>query len=288
MLKYKLHDNGWTILIEDFNINTATQDDINDIAKLLATNTLIVLRNQSLTVQDEIRIAKMFKNPQQFHVEVEGSFDAECYRGAEEEGSEKYILRVTGEKNEHGLPGIAGWTDEMVWHCNDPHDPLKRSLIYLYSVRGSKGSRTTWNNNILAYDELDTQLRNPLENLKLVMANWAEQDAATLAGYTGQALDGYTPNLVMQNIAGKKGFYFPFLQISGFVGVCDQESKDIIDWLSKYTTQDKFCYHHDWEDGDIVIAEQWLGIHKRWPFAQIENRLLHRMAFNFPDQNYNN
>lgn len=288
MLKYKLHDNGWTILIEDFNINSATQDDINDIAKLLATNTLIVLRNQSLTVQDEIRIAKMFKNPQQFHVEVEGSFDAECYRGAEVEGSEKYILRVTGEKNEHGLPGIAGWTDEMVWHCNDPHDPLKRSLIYLYSVRGSKGSRTTWNNNILAYDELDTQLRNPLENLKLVMANWAEQDAATLAGYTGQALDGYTPNLVMQNIAGKKGFYFPFLQISGFVGVCDQESKDIIDWLSKYTTQDKFCYHHDWEDGDIVIAEQWLGIHKRWPFAQIENRLLHRMAFNFPDQNYNN
>ena len=245
MLKYKLHDNGWTILIEDFNINTATQDDINDIAKLLATNTLIVLRNQSLTVQDEIRIAKMFKNPQQFHVEVEGSFDAECYRGAEVEGSEKYILRVTGEKNEHGLPGIAGWTDEMVWHCNDPHDPLKRSLIYLYSVRGSKGSRTTWNNNILAYDELDTQLRDPLENLKLVMANWAEQDAATLAGYTGQALDGYTPNLVMQNIAGKKGFYFPFLQISGFVGVCDQESKDIIDWLSKYTTQDKFCYHHD-------------------------------------------
>ena len=52
MLKYKLHDNGWTILIEDFNINTATQDDINDIAKLLASNTLIVLRNQSLTVQD--------------------------------------------------------------------------------------------------------------------------------------------------------------------------------------------------------------------------------------------
>ncbi len=98
MIQFKLHDNGWTILVEDFNINTATQDDINDIAKLLATNTLIVLRNQSLTVQDEIRIAKMFKNPQQFHVEVEGSFDAECYRGAEVEGSEKYILRVTGEK----------------------------------------------------------------------------------------------------------------------------------------------------------------------------------------------
>jgi alpha-ketoglutarate-dependent taurine dioxygenase len=286
MIQYKLHKNGWTVILENFNINTATQDDINYIAKLLATHTLVVIKNQSLTIEDEVRIAKMFKNPQQFHVDVEGSFDAECYRGAEVDGSEKYILRVTGEKNEHGLPGIAGWTDEMVWHCNDPHDPLKRSLIYLYSVRGSKGSRTTWNNNILSYDELDKQKREPLENLKLVMANWAENDADVLAGYTGEALDGYTPNLVMQNIAGKKGFYFPFLQISGFVGLSEDESKDIISWLTEHTIQDKYCYHHDWDDGDIVIAEQWLGIHKRWPFEAIEKRVLHRMAFDFPDQDY--
>jgi len=287
MIQYKLHDNGWTIILENFNIKTATQDDINDISKLLATHTLAVIKKQSLTIEDEVRIAKMFKNPQQFHVDVEGSFDAECYRGAEVDGSEKYILRVTGEKNEHGLPGIAGWTNEMVWHCNDPHDPLKRSLIYLYSVKGSEGSRTTWNNNILAYDELDKQKRELLENLKLVMANWAENDADVLAGYTGEALDGYTPNLVMQNIAGKKGFYFPFLQISGFVGLSQKESKEIISWLSEHTIQDKYCYHHDWDDGDIVIAEQWLGIHKRWPFEAIEHRLLHRMAFDFPDQDYN-
>ena len=65
-----------------------------------------------------------------------------------------------------------------------------------------------------------------------------------------------------------------------------EQSKEIIDWLSEYTIQEKFCYHHDWEDGDVVITEQWLGIHKRWPFKEIEQRLLHRMAFEFPDQDY--
>jgi alpha-ketoglutarate-dependent taurine dioxygenase len=286
MIQYKLHENGWTVILENFNIKDATQDDINQIARLLATNTCVVIKNQSLTIEDEVRIAKMFKNPQQFHLDVEGSFDAECYRGAEVDGSEKFALRVTGEKNGQGLPGIAGWEDEMVWHCNDPHDPLKRSLIWLYGVRGTAGSRTTWNNNILSYDELDEEKRKPLENLKLVMANWAEHDADMLAGYTGVALDGYTPNLVMENIAGRKGFYFPFLQISGFVGLSQEESASIISWLSEYTIQEKYCYHHDWQDGDIVIAEQWLGIHKRWPFKEIERRLLHRMAFDFPDQDY--
>jgi alpha-ketoglutarate-dependent taurine dioxygenase len=96
----------------------------------------------------------------------------------------------------------------------------------------------------------------------------------------------YCPNLVVENIAGKRGFYFPFLQIYGFNGMTRIESKEIIEWLSEYTIQDKFCYHHDWEDGDLVISEQWLGIHKRWPFKEIEQRLLHRFAFEFPEQDY--
>jgi alpha-ketoglutarate-dependent taurine dioxygenase len=285
MIQYKLHDNGWTVILENVNINDATQDDINDIAKLLATNTLVVIKKQSLTIEDEVRIAKMFKNPQQFHLDVEGSFDAECYRGAEVKGSEKMALRVSGEKDENGFTGLAGWTDEMEWHCNDPHDPTKRSLIWLYGVRGTTGSRTTWNNNVLSYHELDEERRRPLEDLKLVMANWSKEQM-DLGANAPDVIDNYTPDLVMQNIAGRKGFYFPFLQISGFVGLSEEENKNIISWLSEYTIQEKYCYHHDWEDGDIVIAEQWLGIHKRWPFAEIEKRLLHRMAFDFPDQDY--
>ena len=285
MIDFKLHENGWTIIIENFDMKDATQDDINYIAKLLATNTCVVIKNQSLTVEDEVKIAKMFKNPQQFHTDIDNSFDAECYRGAEVENSEKMALRVTGEKNEQGLPGLAGWTDEMVWHCNDPHDPLKRSLIWLYGVKGTKGSRTTWNNNILSYQELDEEKRKPLENLKLIMANWAK-DEVYFGDEVSDTIEDYTPNLVIENIAKKKGFYFPFLQISGFVGLSEEENKNIIDWLSKHTTQEKYCYHHDWEDGDIVIAEQWLGIHKRWPFKEITKRLLHRMAFDFPDQDY--
>jgi alpha-ketoglutarate-dependent taurine dioxygenase len=155
----------------------------------------------------------------------------------------------------------------------------------LYGVKGTKGSRTTWNNNILSYNELDEERRKPLENLKLIMANWCKEEM-DLGEDAPDTIDAYNPSLVMTNIAGKKGFFFSFLQISGFVGLSDEESKNIIDWLTEHTTQDKYCYHHDWDDGDIVIAEQWLGIHKRWPFAEIEKRTLHRIAFDFPDQDY--
>jgi alpha-ketoglutarate-dependent taurine dioxygenase len=285
MIEYKLHENGWTVILENFNFKTATQQDINDIAKLLATNTLVVAKKQFLTVEDEVRVAKMFKNPQQFHIDTPGTYDYDCYQGAEVAGSEKLLLRVSGEKDKHGRTGLAGWADEMVWHCNDPHDPNRKPLIWLYGVKGTAGSRTTWNNNILSYNELDEGKRRPLENLKLVMANWCKE-AMELGDDASDVIEEYHPNLVMTNIADKKGFHFSFLQISGFVGLSEEENKNIIDWLTEHTTQEKYCYHHDWDDGDVVIAEQWLGIHKRWPFEEIEKRTLHRIAFDFPDQDY--
>ena len=282
MIQYTLHENNWTVMLDNFDFNSATQDDINEIAKLLATNTVVVARGQNLNVQDEVRIAKMFKDPQIFNTEDENSSDT-MFQGAEVKDSDNMALRVTGEKDEHGRTGIAGHEDEMQWHANDQTTPNRKPLVWLYSVKGSKGSRTSWNNNILSYNNLPKEKREPLENLKLVpyqnvSLNENEDNSVGKVNYY--------PNLVMENIAGKRGFYFPFYQISGFKDMSDDESKEIINWLSEYTVRDEFCYHHDWEDGDVVIAEQWLGIHKRWPFKNIEERLLHRIAFDFPDQNY--
>jgi alpha-ketoglutarate-dependent taurine dioxygenase len=283
MVNYKIHSNGWTVILEDFDFTQATQDDINHIARLLASNTLVVVKKQMLSVEDEVKIVKMFKNPQQFFTDDPTSPDYN-FKGSEVPGSENMALRVSGEKDQDGNTGIAGHESEMFWHANDQTTPERRSLVWLYGIRGTKGSRTTWNNNILSYESLEREKRDPLENLKLdILKNVSlREDEADGV----EKIEEYAPNLVMENIAGKRGFYFPFLQISGFKDMSEKESKKIIDWLSEYTTQDKFCYHHDWEDGDVVIAEQWLGIHKRWPFKEIENRLLHRMAFEFPDQDY--
>jgi alpha-ketoglutarate-dependent taurine dioxygenase len=282
-MKYHLHENGWTVILEDFDLKQSTQDDINQIARLVSTNTLVIIRNQNLLISNEIAIAKMFKNPQQFHTEIDNSPDAD-FRGAEVENSENYALRVTGKKDKEGRTGIAGHTSEMHWHANDQTTPERRSIVWLYSVQGSKGSRTSWNNNILSYNMLDEEIRKPLESLQMTILKNVSLNENESNG--NELIDNYTPNLVMENIAGKKGFYFPFLQISGFEGMSLDESQKVINWLSEYTIQEKFCYHHDWEDGDVVITEQWLGIHKRWPFESIEERLLHRMAFDFPDQDY--
>jgi alpha-ketoglutarate-dependent taurine dioxygenase len=285
MVKYNIHENGWTVILEDFDFSTATQDDINHIARLIASNTLVVARNQQLTIKDEVRVAEMFKNPQRFYHDDETSPDYN-FKGCEIPGADRLFLRVTAELNEDGLPGIAGHASEMHWHSNDQTTPDRRPIVWLYSVKGSRGSRTSWNNNIMSYEELDEDKKRLLDPLKLtVLKNVSlredEEDGSA-------RIDDYCPSLVMENIAGKKGMYFPFLQISGFEGLPEEQSREIMDWLAPYTIQEKFCYHHDWEDGDVILTEQWLGIHKRWEFEEIEGRLLHRGAWDFPEQDYKN
>jgi alpha-ketoglutarate-dependent taurine dioxygenase len=91
----------------------------------------------------------------------------------------------------------------------------------------------------------------------------------------------YTPRLVHTNIGGQTGLFFPFLQIRNFVGLSEDHSRTIISDLSHHVLQEKYMYHHDWQDGDVVIAEQWLGLHKRWKFDDMPTRVLHRTAFDF-------
>lgn len=274
-MDYRIHENGWTVIIDGFDFKTANQEDINQIAKLIATNTLVIVKGQKLSVADEVRVTKMFKDPYSF--DPDNRPHEAGYKNCVVPDSEGYLIRVTAAKDEHGNPGFSGWDDELKWHSNDATRAERRSIVWLSGIYGTAGSRTTWNNNILSYRDLDDATKEKLKPLRARMKMWRGGDMGK---------EEYTPNIVHTNIAGITGLYFPFLSIANFVGMTEEESQEIIAPLAEHTTQEKYLYHLDWEDGDIAISEQWFGIHKRWAFPDMANRLLHRIVFNFPDQDY--
>jgi alpha-ketoglutarate-dependent taurine dioxygenase len=285
MVNYKLHNNGWTVIIDDFDLRTATQDNINHIARLIATNTLVVIKNQSLTIKDEIKIARMFKDPQCFNIHDDPGYISDM-TGCEINESEGLFLRVTGEKDEYGRTGIAGHVNEMIWHSHSLGNSDDRPIVWLYGVRGTKGSRTTWNNNIMSYNDLDDKFKDKINNYHLEILSEAGLEYGNPD--KDQIISNHNPPMVAKNISGQTGLFFPFLQIVKIKELSNKKSREIINWLGPFTVQEKYCYHHDWNDGDVVLSEQTLGMHKRWRFEKIDHRLLHIGAFKFPDQDYKN
>jgi len=272
MINYSVHENGWAVIVNDFDLRTATQRDIDQISKLLVTNTLVVVKKQTLTVKDEIDIIKMFHSPAVVGLDEITVPD-----------SEGLLLRSGGWKDSAGVPGIAAHQEEMAWHFDFPYH-LKHwpPLVWLYAVSGATGSKTSWTNHVLAYNDLDQTIKDLLEPLNAVMLHDIDFNVATFykdADGTswphGTVLD-YTHKIVTNG-----RLFFPFNQIYNFVGMSREESKAIIIPIMEYLTQHKYQYTHDWEDGDVVFSDQYNGVHKRWPFKEIDNRLLHRATFEY-------
>jgi len=281
-MKYHLHENGWTVILDDFDFATATDKEMNQIACLLATNTLVVARGQGhLTPMQEVEACSKIGDLEDLsHVEHVPPFSNLIVPN-----SSNKVIRVTGELDEHGEPGLFGHVDDLDWHCNKPSVPTRKPLVWLLGVRGTEGSRTSWTNNIMAYDDMSSDWKEQIKDLKMVCGwrkgSYSEFDFSKLTGSLEDFNEHYTPNLVHTNIGHKTGLFFPFLQFRNFVGMTEQESIAIVEPLRNHILQEKYIYHHDWQDGDVVIAEQWLGIHKRWKFEGMNQRVLHRITFDF-------
>ena len=283
MVNYTIHENGWTVFIEDLDMKQVSQDQINQIAKLIATNTLVIIRNQNLTPPEEAKILRMFKNPQSFVVPKATNY-INTLAGAVVEGSDDLFLRVSGKRDEEGRVGIAAYESEMVWHCNDPGEANRLPMVWLYGAEGTLGSRTSYNNNVLSYKDLSKDLKVEIEDFHLEVIREMGLDINNME--TNGIIADYKPPLVITNIANQKGLFFPMYHIVKIQEATEERSEEILKFLREHIVQEKYVYHHDWRDGDIVIGEQNLGIHKRWPFKQIGQRTLHRAAFDFPDQDY--
>jgi alpha-ketoglutarate-dependent taurine dioxygenase len=262
--------NDWTVFIDE-DLNTLSDDDIRQIGKLTVSNMCVVLRNQHLTPETELRICSVIGDYQRYPADYERIKHIRLNDG---------ILRVTGQKNTDGEPGLFGHKAALDWHANQPSSKDRQPLIWLYGESGTKGSRTSWINNIASYEGLSAEMKDKIKDIKVYCGYQAGRysDSKFFIDHVNRE---NTINLVQTNKEGKTGMYFPFLQIFGFDGYSDEEYQKIMDELIAHVLKPEYCYHHEWEDNDVVISEQWLSIHKRWDFDKMEERVLHRIAFNY-------
>lgn len=269
-VRYTFHDNGWTVIIDE-DIKQLTDLQLKTVCRLIVAHTVVVFKNQSLTPNDEIRIVSAMGDYQKTPEANERFKHIRVNEG---------ILRVTGQKNQYGEEGLFGHKETLDWHANQPSNPDRMPLIWIYGVEGTEGSRTSWINNILAYEDLSDDMKQRLENIYMYCGYKSGRYSTT--HFFHDHVNAKNPiKLVQTNKEGKKGLFFPFYQIFQFKDVDNDIFLDIMEELKDHVLNEKYMYHHDWKDGDLVISEQWLGIHKRWAFEHMERRVVHRIAFDY-------
>jgi hypothetical protein len=284
MINYNLDSNGWTVFA-DIDLNTATQKELHDLAILCANYTCVKVRGQQLTVEREAEIIKSYKDP---HVLYSPDHERFKHYALDKEG---YICRVTGKLDANGIIGIAGHKEEMLWHHEQPAERGRSSIAWLYAESGVGNSVTVWNNTIAAYSDLDSVTKERIKDLKVIQfGNVNHAITRTQENFNKRKIYEDCPvPLVYTNNAGKTGLHFSLHQFERFEGMTREQSLEIAEPLFKFITQDKYCYYHEWKDGDVSLSDQWLGVHKRLEFNNMTDRVVHRATFDYPsDLDYRN
>ncbi len=262
-MKYKSDKSGWPVVLEDIDLCKVSQTEINQIGKLLATNVVVVAKNQSLSIDDEICVLEMFDDLYRF--DVGNNPEDSPYKNCIVEDSNQRLVRVTGELDSSGNIGFAADNDGIGWHLDNVQSAYRRSLTWLYGVHGTVGSKTIYTNTLMAFQDLGEEIQTRLKPLTLDVNS-----------------KHYFPKIVQSNKFQIDGLYFPFRQFLSIKDMSAEENKELITLLTNHILQEKYMYTHDWNDGDVLIADQWFGIHKREYFSNMDKRLLHRAYINYP------
>lgn len=267
---FEYADNGWTVNVLG-DIRTLNREELLQVAKLLSQHTVVVFPDSyNITPAEQLEIAETIGT-------VMKAKDKKRTSGIYiHEG----VIRVTGKKDDKGEPGLFGHTSALEWHANMASNKNRQPIVWMYGAEHMEGSRTSFINMASVYDSLPEDFKEEIKDIKCFFGYKAGRYSTT-PWFRDHVNEEDLFDLVLKTKAGITGLYYPFLQVFGMADKDEEEFKKIDKRLREYILDDKHAYHHDWVDGQIVLSDQWMSIHKRWEFDKMEERVLHRIALNY-------
>lgn len=280
MKKSKISGVNWGLLIEE-DICQLTARQWNEIGRLANEHILILLRGQALSPQLEVEVCRSIG-------EVEVMPNSILHRCPKDGGGVPFreIQRVTGRRDQGGSPtGLFYHNEELDWHVNRASNLKERkSLVWLYAKEGTFGSRTSWINTELAYRDMEPGMKEKLRNCKVYLG-YSPGKYSPVEDFKKHINSTATEVVIYNSYSQRSGLYFPFNQIFGIEGLDESESAAFIEEVKKTLLNERYIYHHDWRDGDLIISEQSFSLHKRWAF-DVSHRLLHRITMDWKPGKY--
>ncbi|MFZ2173631.1 MAG: TauD/TfdA family dioxygenase [Rhodococcus sp. (in: high G+C Gram-positive bacteria)] len=167
------------------------------------------------------------------------------------------------------------------WHiddtCNDV--PAKATVLTARHV-AMVGGGTEFASTYAAYENLPEQERKRYEGLRVLHSFEAAQrtvnpDPTDEQLAMWRRLPTHESSLVWDRRDGRKSLVIG-ATADHIVGMDPAESRALLDELLAWTTQERFCYAHEWAVGDVVMWDNTGMLHRALPYDPSSERLMRR------------
>jgi taurine dioxygenase len=229
-------------------------------------NLVILLRDQKLTEEDQVRFAECFGPPAKIHTK-------QFVR------SHPAVMLISNIREDGKVIGALP-DGEMHFHTDQCHQefPAKASMLYALEIP-SKGGNTLFSNAYAAYATLPDAVKRRIDGRKALNAYDYDSAATKRGTRLGEGVPSYAHPVVRTHPAtGRKALYVNRLMTIRIEGLPEDESDELLALLFAHQEQRQFIYEHVWRVGDILIWDNRCTLHARTDFSADERRCMRRVT----------
>jgi len=254
---------------EIVGIDLRRQMDDRTFAQVLDTwhqNLVILLRDQELSEEDQVRFAERFGPPAVIHTR-------QFVR------NHPAVMLISNIR-EDGKPIGALPDGEMHFHTDQCHQerPAMASMLYAIGVPSVCGN-TLFANCYMAYETLPAEIKRRIDGRKALNAYDYDSAATRRGTRLAPGVPSYVHPVVRTHPAtGRKALYVNRLMTVRIEGIPANESEELLQFLFDHQERPEFIYEHVWRVGDLVMWDNRCALHARTDFSADERRLLRRVT----------
>lgn len=253
--------------ILNVDLSADLSDDLfSKIQDIWHANLVIILHNQRLDEDQQVRFAKRFGALSKSHT---GRFT-----------TDNPSVMLISNIRENGKPIGALPDGEMQFHSDQCHQekPARGSMLYAIEIPSS-GGNTLFANCYSAYETLPEEIKTQIAGRKAI--NVYDYDAASRirGSKIREGVPFFAHPIVRTHpVTKRKALYVNRLMSVSIEGMEDAESDKLLNVLFDHQEQSRFVYEHVWQVNDLVLWDNCCTLHARTDFSENERRLLRRVV----------
>lgn len=252
-------------------------DTFANVEQAWNEHSVLVFREQSLQPDDLVRFSRKF-GALEIHV-----LDQYLHPGHPE------VLVISNIVENGKQIGIAD--AGRYWHSDLSYmaEPSRGSILYAIEIPSEDGAPlgdTLWASAAAAYEALDEPMRRRLDGLEAAFSlghrfekliKDGDKDAAMTDAQKEKVPEVVHPVVRTHPVTGRKSIFVNEGHTIRILGLPEDESRAMLEFLWAHCTRPEFVYRHRWQPGDVVmwdnIPTQHIAI---CDYALPQRRLLHR------------
>lgn len=233
---------------------------IEAITGALLEHQVIVMRDQSLTPEQQVNFSRRFGD---LVVRVSGEF-------LHPEFPE--VLILCNRKVDGKYSGATGAYAGELWHTDLTYAerPSMGSILHALEV-ADEGGDTAWTNMYLAYETLPEETRHRIDGLKAIHVRDRRRnprgqiteafDRDVDEYYSIKVPDSVHPMVRTHPVTRRKSLFVTPRFAVAIEGMDDTEAQPLLDELFAHQINPDFIYRHKWRVGDLVFWDNRCTAH---------------------------